>query len=134
MNKTRIKNEFTIKKCTIEGIGEYGRIFSAECKASIESRSHEKTLRTKSGSEYVVAQKEYALIIGKNVKTDAVFDVFENVESYRATFSFPDSYKKDDDYVIEDIAPERIDLDGDWVFKISDEEVEKLFDLHEAHR
>ena len=134
MNKTKIRRQFTVKDCVITGLCESGTVFTAKCKASVETRTQEKILRTKFGAEYIVAQMEYGLVIGKNPDTDVTFESIEGVESYRAVFTFHMPYSEDKYYIIDNIIPVRIDLDGDWTFKISDEAGEELCNMHEAAR
>ena len=130
MNKTRIKEKVPINDSTIFGLCDSGCVFTAKCTGSVNVTAREKTLKTKSGAEYTVLQKEYGLLIVKS-DTDVTFESFEKVEYYKALFFFHGPYGIEKEYQIENISPIRIDLDGDWSFSISTEDGEKLCRLHE---
>lgn len=134
MNKTRVRKEFTVRDCTIYGMCESDCIFTAKCKAKIETKTHEKALRTKAGVEYTVSQKEYGLVIGENIDTDATFESIDEIESYNALFVFRMKNGVSEEYRIENITPVRIDFDGNWVFKISEEDGKELCHLYEETR
>ncbi len=134
MTKTKIRNEIYVKDCNIYGMCESDCVFTAKCKAKIETKTHEKTLRTKDGVEYIVSRKEYGLVIGKYIDTDATFDSIDEVEYYNALFVFrmPNGVSKE--YRIENIVPVHIDLAGDWIFKISDMDGQELCSLYDEAR
>ena len=129
----RVREQFNSRDCEIYGMGEKGYIFSSKCKASVQVRIIERPLRTKSGAEYIVSQKEFALVVCNDFDKDVEFETLENVDSYNAALDFG-LKSEDHDYVLYDITPERIELDGDWTFRISDRDGEKLCNLYkEAH-
>lgn len=131
MNKTKIRDQFTIEDCVVYGMGSNNYIFEAKCEAVVETRIHEKTLHTKSGTEYIAKLKEYALVICRKPETNLTFESIENVENFSATFTFGMPNGENKNYRIDDITPEEIDFDGDWTFKISNSEGYRLYMLHE---
>ena len=126
MNKIEDGDKFTVKSCTI--CGRSGNIcsFTVQCEASIEVRTVEKTLSTKTGEQYVVSHKEYSFLLCHNPETELNIEDIEKVDSFDAYFYFG-KYLKDE---IINIFPERIDLDSDWTFRISGSEGKKLFSLY----
>lgn len=122
----RVREQFTAEDCKICGMGNSYCVLTAEGKASVEVRMKEKTLRTKSGAEYIVSQKEYALVICQNLKSNADLETIEQVESFDAYFYFTMPNGEKEEHPIRDITPIRIDLDGDWIFSISDKDGDRL--------
>ncbi len=131
MAQTRIRVPFTVKDCYIFGTNGSWNVFTAKGEAVIETRTKEKKLCTKSGAEYLVTREEYALVVCRDPETDATFESFENVESFNALFVFHIPNENDQKCPINNIIPEQIDLSGEWVFKISDDDGEKLRRLNE---
>ena len=130
MNRTKIRKQFTIENCVIQGIGESNCVFKVKCEAQVETRTQERTMRTAAGAEYTVLKKQYNLVICQGPQADVTFESFEKVKQFNALFTFSDGIDEEE-YVIDNITPYTIDLDEDWQFLISDSDGLALRDLYE---
>ena len=130
MNRTKIRKQFTIENCVIQGLGESDCVFKVKCKAQVETRTQEKTMRTAAGVEYTVLKKQYSLIVCQNPQADVTFDSFEKVKQFNALFTFSDGIDEEE-YAINNITPYIINLDEDWQFLISDSDGLALRKMYE---
>lgn len=126
MTNTENEKQFTAKQCTICGNSGNTCSFVVSCEASIEIRTVEKTLVTKTGETYVVSHKEYALVVCHSPETELSIEEIEKIDSFDAYFYFSEDLKGK----LLDILPEKIDLDGDWTFRISDKDGKALYNMH----
>ena len=130
MTKTKIRKQFTVENCVIQGLGESDCVFKVKCKAQVETRTQEKTMRTAAGAEYTVLKKQYSLIVCQNPQADVTFDSFEKVKQFNALFTFSDGIDEEE-YPIINITPYIINLDEDWQFLISDSDGLALRKMYE---
>ena len=130
MNRTKIRKQFTIENCVIQGIGESNCVFKVKCEAQVETRTQERTMRTAAGAEYTVLKKQYNLVICQGPQADVTFESFEKVKQFNALFTFSDGIDEEE-YVIDNITPYTIDLDEDWQFLISDSDGLALRKMYE---
>ena len=130
MTKTKIRKQFTVENCVIQGLGESDCVFKVKCKAQVETRTQERTMRTAAGAEYTVLKRQYNLVICQDPQADVTFESFERVKQFNALFTFSDGIAEEE-YPIDNITPYSIDLDGDWQFLILDSDGQKLRDLYE---
>lgn len=129
MTKTKIRKQFTIENCIIQGLSESDCVFKVKCQAQVETRTQERTMCTAAGAEYTVLKKQYSLILCQDPNADVTFESFERVKQFRALFAFSDGIDEEE-YVIDNITPYIIDLDEDWQFLISDSDGLALRDMH----
>ena len=129
MEHREVKERFKIDSCEVFAVTKGNSSLICNCEAVVKVSEISRTFRTLHGTEYVAKKKVYSIIVCQKPEHNLTFEELEKIERFDIDAILIGRYEREH-FAIRDIAPKVIDLNGDWVFSLSEKEGRRLHELH----